>query len=376
MILYLLLAVVTILTAWFVHNDAEERIADRQIRMSRQELVNKICLSAVFVILFIPSALRFNVGNDYYTYVNRFHELSFGGYTEFEPGNALLVRIVYGLTGFECYELVFAIFAAVTLFLFLKVLCEQTTDFFTAFALFMLQGMYFQTYNTVRYYLALAVAVFSLRFVLRKQYLRFILVIVAAAFFHKSVLIVIPIYLLATIRWKWWMAVIGTLLASTGLIFGDFYQKILLKLYPSYEDTPFLEGGTSYVQLAKCVLILAVGIVFYKKAVRDDEAMRLYFNLNVMALLLYVFGSFIPVISRIGYYMTFTQILFITQLLRKLREEKYYKWLRILVLAGAVLYFGLFLKQCYSEELKLLPYGSWLFENERIQFEYPMLYME
>ena len=44
----------------------------------------------------------------------------------------------------------------------------------------------------------------------------------------------IPIYFTAGIKWKKVHVIILTVLASTGVIFGDFYLKIMLKLYPSY----------------------------------------------------------------------------------------------------------------------------------------------
>lgn len=376
MIFYFLITCSVIFLAWYVNNAPNQNHTVLSLgRMPRQELINKICLVSIFMILFLTAALRHQTGNDYYTYVNRFHELWVDGYTEFEFGNKILIKLLYTLCGFECYELVFAVFAAVTVYFFIRVLYEQTTDFFMAFSLFMLLGMYFQSYNTVRYYMALSMAVFSIRYVLRKQYLRFVLIIAVAACFHKSVLLCIPLYFLASFKWKKWMIGVGMGLATTGYWFGDFYQKILLVLYPSYKDTVWLEAGTSYIQLARCLLILGIGLVFYKKAVKDDQAMLLYFQLNLVAIALYMFGSFVPVISRIGYYMTFPHILFLTTLIVKLKEEAYYKKLRILIMVAAVLYFLVFLWQCDADFMKLLPYRSMLMEHDRIEFNYPMLYM-
>ena len=174
--------------------------------MTRREALNMAALFSLFVILTGLAALRIDVGNDYGNYVNTFHEIYVGGYVVTEPGLNLLVRLVYFLSGGENYLLVFGIFAAATTFLFLKAMYEQSVDFTWAFALFMLLGLYFRTFNTVRYYFVLALTLYSLRYVLKKEIGKFILLILFAAFFHKSVLVVIPLYLLALLPWKKWQS--------------------------------------------------------------------------------------------------------------------------------------------------------------------------
>lgn len=79
---------------------------------------------------------------------------------------------------------------------------DQSVDFTLSFALFMLLGLYFRTFNTVRYYFVLAVTLYSLRYVLKREYGKFVLLILLAALFHKSVLVVIPLYLIAALPWK------------------------------------------------------------------------------------------------------------------------------------------------------------------------------
>ena len=54
--------------------------------------------------------------------------------------------------------------------------------------LFMLLGLYFRTFNTVRYYFVLAVTLYSLRYVLKREYGKFVLLILLAALFHNCLL--------------------------------------------------------------------------------------------------------------------------------------------------------------------------------------------
>lgn len=127
--------------------------------VSRRRAFDIVCLTAIFLILALVSALRLEVGNDYGKYVENFHEIWAGtdqAYVVTEAGFNFVVWLIYTISGYENYLLVFAVFGAVTAFLFLKALYEQSDCFWQSFAMFMLLGVYFRTFTTVRYYLALA----------------------------------------------------------------------------------------------------------------------------------------------------------------------------------------------------------------------------
>ena len=240
--------------------------------MTRREALNIAALFSLFVILTGLAALRIDVGNDYGNYVNTFHEIYVGGYVVTEPGLNLLVRLVYFLSGGENYLLVFGIFAAATTFLFLKAMYEQSVDFTWAFALFMLLGLYFRTFNTVRYYFVLALTLYSLRYILKKEIGKFILLILFAAFFHKSVLVVIPLYLLALLPWKKWQVALGAVVAVSLPLFQGFWLQIALKLYPSYQNTVYLEKDTgiegSLMGLIRCGAVLLLCFLSYREAIQ------------------------------------------------------------------------------------------------------------
>ena len=186
MILYTFVFFITLLAAMLVRRPQPIYAA------SRQKLLNRISLAAIFGVLFLLCALRIEVGNDYITYVQNAHEIYVGGITVTEPGYNLVVKLLFMISGYENFLLVFAVFGCATIYIFLRSMYDQSQSFAMSFMLFMALGIYFRSFTTVRYYLALAIALYSIRYVLNRQYLRFVLIILIAALFHKSVLIVIP----------------------------------------------------------------------------------------------------------------------------------------------------------------------------------------
>ncbi len=364
MLLYTAVAVITILLACFVVN----KPAVTAYGTTRRQALTGACLVAIFVILFALSALRLDVGNDYKTYAVTCHEVWVNGYVVTEPGFNLLVKILYILSGWENYLLVFAVFAFATIFLYMKIAYEQSDSFALTFFLFMSLGMYFRTFNTVRYYFVLAVAVYALRYVVNKQYIRFVLLICAAAFFHKSVLVVIPIYLAALYVNKRWHYIALGAAGVTFLLAKDLVMKIALILYPSYENTSYinqagiLSGWISNASsIGRCLLVLVLCCVFYKEAIAGHKENRLYFNLNIFSIMLYVFGVYLPLLSRFTYYMMVPHILLVPGVLSHIENEKVKKGIVLVVACIGILYFVLFMRGAYEDGLRILPYRSWIF---------------
>ncbi len=363
MILYIVVTAVTILLSYFVC----QKQALTTYGTTRRQALSWVCLIAVFNILFLLSALRGEVGNDYKTYAVTFHEVWVNGYVVTEPGFNYLIKIIYTILGHENYIAVFAVFAFATIAVFVKTFHEDSDSFFLSMFLFMTLGLYFRTFNTVRYYFILAVALFSIRYVARKQYIKFILLIAAAAFFHKSVLVVIPLYLLAFYlkkKWQYALVFIGSFAVFLG---KDLVMWIAVKLYPSYENTSYLNGGGNILSnlpnIGRCILVLFLCICFYKAVIKDNDRNRICFNLNIMAILLYVCGYYIPLLDRFSYYLMVPHLLLVPAVITKIPDVKKKKWITMVTIGIGLFYFFYFLKTASDEAVRVLPYKTWIIDG-------------
>ena len=200
--------------------------------------------------------------------------------------------------------------------------------------------------------------------VLRKEWGKFILLILLGATMHKSLLVVIPLYFLASRCWKKWQLVLAALFCSTFFFLQDFYLKLVVFLYPTYEDTEYLEGGTSMINILRCAAVLVLALLCYKKCVKENIRNRFYFYCNLGALAMYVCCSFLPIISRIGYYLTITHIFFLPALVNGIENEKLRKLCRAGVILAGIVYFAVFIMMKAGENgLRILPYQTFLFHE-------------
>lgn len=373
---YLLIAVVTCVMAYHVqpYDDGEPVWVCG--RRTGKSVRNRLLCSGIFVILFLVSALRFDIGNDYGQYTQTAHEAYVGGYVVTEPGFNWLVRFLYWIVGGECYELVFAVFAFVTLLFFFQAFARQGVSFPQSFFLFMTLGLYFHTFNTVRYYFALSVALFSMKYVLEGDYLKFVFWIGLAALFHKSVLLVLPVYWMATFAWKRWQVVAGIAVSAACFLGKGLVLKLALVLYPSYKNTVYLEGGFNPVGTLRTLAVLALYVWFVRmRKGRLPEAspgargwyreLRFYAQLNLLALVTGTFFSFLPVVTRISYYFSVSQLFMLPLVVCNIEERTIRRKAAVIIFWMCILYFAVFLLQADQDGVRLLPYKSWLFETER-----------
>lgn len=366
MVLYLLISAAAVAAAAIVNKTEGMRAG------SRGSLLRRSCLFLIALILIVPAILRQETGNDYLRYVEFFHLASIDAYVPTEAGFNWLAKAVYSLCGYENYLLLFAIYAVMTILAMLAVIRQQAENFCFSFFLFMMFGYYFQSFNTMRYYFALSLSLLAMTCLLRRQYAGFVILVLLASLFHKTALITLLLYPVAARRWKKRELAAAVVPGLAVLLLHEKAMELLLSLYPSWEGTVDLAAGTSisWVNIAKCLAVLL--LAYYVKADEDPDTFRgrqlvMYRNSAYIGLLLYVFGWFIPEVSRICYYLTFTQIFYLPMLLSGLPEteqgRRQKKILTILVIAAALVFFALFLRTAYRDTIKILPYKSFLFHE-------------
>ncbi len=379
MVLYTFIAAITIVLACHVkttEDSAYDFVATggRIVTgyTSRRKALNTLYLVAVFAILALLAALRLEVGNDYGTYVVTCHEIFQKGYVVTEPGFNLVVRILYTLSGKEDYLLMFGVFGAAIVAIFLKVLYDQSDSFAWGFFVFMTMGFYYRSFNTVRYYFALAIATFALRYLTDidvQGMIKFFALILFAATFHKSVLVVVPMYFIARINWKRWALIPLAAVSAVAALLHNQILDLALKLYPSYRNTVYIEEVHTITENAApifgCLFVLGLCLVCYNDAVRDQVDNRMYFNMNIMALALYVSCFWLPLITRFAYYLTTAQILLLPNLICRIQDKTKKKRVIAAVVVFCILYFLYFMSEADKMGVRVLPYKSWLFYDHR-----------
>lgn len=364
MIVYIVLTIFTCVIATMARSQfdlvaTKQNILDRRA-VTMDRLRSFLVCTMIFLSLFAVSACRIAIGHDYWEYTGIFSLIAQNRHVSTEFGFNWLVKGCHFLFGTQNYIIIFAIFAFVTIAFFIRAIYEQADIFGISFFLFMMFGYYLSSMNSIRYYLVLSIAVFATGFLIKKEYAKFVICILVAACFHKAVLFVLLAYPLAKLKWNKLTVFFTTVFTVSLLVIPGFYRKIIFMIYPFYENSLYDTNETSVINILRCAAVLLFALCFYKKALKDNEKNMLYFNLNVEALIVYSCCSFIPVVSRIGFFLNIFQIFLIPGVIKSM-DKKWQKYLfgALTVVAG-ILYYALFLRACKDDGTRLVPYLNWI----------------
>ena len=359
--LYIVLTAVVLFLAFGINTAPAGDMQYQTPYTSKLVARNRILALAIFILLSAVSVCRIAVGNDYWVYRDNFNLIAQNRYVSYEIGFRWVVKILQWFLDYDNYLPIFAFFSLVTVSLMVKAVYDRSEWFVFSLFIFMTAGYYFGSLNNVRYYLALSAAMYSIKYVLKKDYIKFFAVIAAAALFHKSVLIVIPLYLLATVEWNAIGHFIISAFCATLLFWPGLYRRIIFLFYPFYEGSMFDTGQTSITNIAKAAAVFIFALI-YRDKVKEDPKLRFGFYCNLWALLLYVFCSFMPEISRIGFCLNITNIFFIPSLIRRIEDKKIRTVWTVLICAAFIAFFALILKSAYNTDVRILPYYNWIFQ--------------
>lgn len=251
-LVYIGLTVVTVLFALLIKNNrcvAASGEGDACAGLpytTRERARGRVAEFAIFCLLTAVSACRIAVGNDYWPYRFNFRLIAQERHVSSEFGFNLIVKWMQEIFGYDKYLPIFALFSFLTVLFFVRALHNQAADYALSLFLLMTGGYYFNSLNTVRYYLALAIALYSMQYILRKEYGKFILWILFGTIFHKSILLVIPVYLaarfLASVRLKKWHYALGAVLILSLIFCRNIYEEVIFYFYPYYRDSAFAAG--------------------------------------------------------------------------------------------------------------------------------------
>lgn len=162
------------------------------ILAKKLDLLVSFILIAIFCII---AGFRYNVGTDFKTYVYFINLIKDGHDTYMEPGFEILIKFLIG-SGFEVQS-VFFISSLITLtFFYLFIIKHSKLYTLSVVIFFLFPIFYLASFNGVRQFIAIGFFLYSLRFILDRKILSYGLFILLGALFHKTILLMLPLYFL------------------------------------------------------------------------------------------------------------------------------------------------------------------------------------
>src|SRR5699024_4311729 len=328
----------------------------------------------IVISLLIPSifvGLRYKVGTDYETYVIIYNKVNQLTYIEFlntnnyEVGFFTLeklshwvgdVQFLFFLSSF--LTLLFLYFALKQYIGKLSITLGYILYIFTVFP---------DSLNAVRQQLAIAIIVFSLKYIIEKKLIKFIIYVFLASTFHITAIIVIPFYFLFHYsgqeidRKDKYKIVLRVLFLISIVIFIASYGYFLdltaklsgVERFSEYSN----ESGTgNNREIILNFFILLIMLFMRRSLIIFDGRNKLYIYFLIVGFLLSLSSIWNPIVSRMASYFDIALIFLIPSLVASL-ETSLSKYIgSLLVCMYSIFYFILvYYTLGFSE---IIPYRS------------------
>lgn len=293
---------------------------------------NAIFLVIVSVVMIAMSYLRANtVGIDYKQYADYFTQVRNGGWSflissangyRIEPGYSLLNYFVSLFTGDVHVFMLFVSILSVGLTAIL--LYKYSPIPWLGMFIFASFGFFGNTLSFLRQSIAISIFLFSVHYLKNKKFLPYLLIILLACTFHKSMIIMIPVYFIAHIKVNWKSLTTYAGLTALIMIFSwplfHFITKYVYQYYATKQGLYYMMGRdwqTAAIPVITMVTILIVKDFILK---RDPKNVVLI-NFSVYSGLLYIMTCQHFLFQRFGMMFFTSAILIIPELLASVGTE-------------------------------------------------------
>lgn len=353
-----LLLIVTFLT-FFAINKKDK------LNFTEVQNLTKYHILALLIISFVVG-FRYYVGNDWEGYRIHFEYLRTYNYMlyKMEWGFLAINKIISGLGG--NYTLMFFTVALISWYFIFKSVPFVLLPL-TLFFLFT-DEFFFWSMNGVRQFVAMAIFLYSIKFIINHNMGKYFLMVGLAALFHISALFLIPLYFIPFQKLYnqkiWFIAFILSFFFANISYITDSLQILFLKLssyipllsiYLRYFEEGKYQAADITVGLGYYFRVLITLLIFYysKDAIEKYPKTKIYFILFFMSAIIFNLFFMFSLIGRLNNYFIIIRTIVLALIIYHLWVNRKY---RILPIGIAVLYFFLFLVTIYNSSNMCSPF--------------------
>ncbi len=311
-----------------------------------------VFLVMLILVLLVMSGLRnVNVGSDTIRYYETFEMLSG---TDFETANEYISErreplfYILSWSFAKVIPNVQAWFALVSLIYLVgcALVCYwESPDYAFSMLYIYCMGMFFFSMTGLRQTLAMGFIMMSYFFLVKRQLIPFVLLVLLARCFHRTSIIFLIIYPIASIKADWWRLLLSLAAFLMVLAFKDRIGSWMINHLPDsvMDSNISAYAGENAGATASGFLIQMIMLVFcmrYRKQVVADVPHReALYNLASIGLLFQAAAISIAEFFRISMYFSWSFMVLIPICMEYEDGDKSYEFLRLMIVFAIVAYF-------------------------------------
>lgn len=302
------------------------------------------------VALAIPitiGAFRYFVGADYENYIYIYENRSDMQLKEIFIYNweilfSIIIKIAYMLND---YQYMFAIISFLTIIVLYATIYNYKEKLSLGFMFFLYLFLYYTTsFNIIRQALAVVIVAYSYKFIIDRNFKKFLLTVLIASFFHTTALLFLPFYLIydknemrkKVIRYVYiFIALIVVFNYST--IINLLSQILVFEKYELYS----IEVDSTNMDFILNLFLLFVIIIFRKPLIKYDSRNEIFIYFSIINVIFLLTGYFSPFVKRISLYFGISNIFLLSAFPQISKNKGQKLFIYFIVMVYAISYFSL-----------------------------------
>lgn len=312
------------------------------------KIINKLGKFIILFIFFFVAGLGYQLHHDYVIYERIYDNQALFTDTGFEIGYQIINFTFSKIMSFYQFKAVVYLINTVLIYKGIRYFYSEKKTLLIMVILYLYGHFYWLYLPFIRQSIAMSISIFSLRYIWKKELIKYLICIFIAILFHKSSILLLPSYYLLNYMKlsrenlkKIFIFFLIMVFCSS--IIGNLFVKLITFLGMRIEAmNRFLwyfeirkAGELSFKEVILFLVIFGLAIANYKK---NDE---FYIKGFTIYLFYYTMHRYIPIANRFSVYFFIFYIFTIINLFEKLRINKIKILLKYIILIVMALQFNL-----------------------------------
>lgn len=305
----------------------------------------RIALLPFFSLLGFKS---YSVGTDTFNYINMFWAAKYGSfetiYGRLEIGYKICIQLL-GKSGLSAqFQFIFvALLISISLGSFSK---KWSSKPILVIFFYITLGLYSFNLTAIRQSIAMAICLFSFRYIYEKKIIYYLLIILIAMTFHKSAIFFAPAYFVANRRVNTFNLLTFTVFSMIIIVFSETIITNVSSIFDVHYGIERTNNG--YIFLLVVFVITALSFVYRNQLLMKNPKNIFFFNLNLVSMMLWVMRLSSRTVERVSFYYLIASIIILTETIEVIRKDKERQFVRI---SAITLSFILFLYRLISSDI-------------------------
>ncbi|MFE7063741.1 EpsG family protein [Sutcliffiella sp. NPDC057660] len=285
-----------------------------------------------FSTLFLFLAIRYDFGNDYFSYMN-LHALINDGLVDFGGKEILFNYLNLLIPNFFWLIAIISLFYIISIYNLIKKNFSAKDYWFSLLLLLVNPYLFLVHLSSLRQTIAICFIIFAIKFAIKRNFPLYTILVLIASGFHQSAIVLLPVYFLLNekkINIKSISIIYGILVVLIGTPLFEAILDRILEYFPHNYTYYFNQGYTNSLRSTLISGTLFLFLILNINKLQGKE--MIYGKLSLISTIISILSIKVSMIFRIGMYFEIFLVVTIPFIICRLKRRSHKVLLSIIIL--------------------------------------------